>query len=101
MSELKCCPLCPAFSTCTHKGECCPECPYFDPDDSICLAPEIKKARARAARKARTKIETSDDVDPETFLFEDEEDEEYEPARGKTGDFEDDFEDEESDDFDW
>lgn len=71
MSELKCCKRCGAFYTCTHKGECCPECEYFDPIDHICLAVDepipVKKPQAR---------NQFEDVDPETFLFEDDEDDE-------------------------
>jgi len=72
LSELKCCRLCPAYSTCTHKGECCPECPYFDPEEGICLAPES----AKKPRKIRVRVQKPKEVDPETFLFEDDEEEE-------------------------
>lgn len=72
MSELKCCKLCGAFNTCETKTECCPECQYFDEIDSICLAPdELKKSK----RKAKVVIEKVEEVDPETFLFEDDEEE--------------------------
>ncbi|MHA1576838.1 MAG: hypothetical protein ACTSU3_05705 [Candidatus Thorarchaeota archaeon] len=73
MSELKCCKLCGAFSTCTDKKACCPECQYFDETDNICLAPdEMKKAKRKPAVVI---VEDTGDVDPETFLFEDDEDE--------------------------
>lgn len=72
MSELKCCQKCGAFTTCTHKGECCPECDYFDPIDQICMLVQVKK------RTKRVEAEESPEIDPETFLFEDDEEEEAE-----------------------
>ena len=70
VSELKCCKKCGAFTTCTTKGECCPECEWFDPIDNICMAiPEQKKAKPQKMED-EVSIE-SDDVDPDTFLFED------------------------------
>ena len=76
MSELKCCKLWGAFSTCETKTECCPECQYFDEIDSICLAPEaLKKSKAKAKV-----IERVEDVDPETFLFEDDDEDEDEDS---------------------
>lgn len=92
---LKCCRLCGAFLTCDHKGECCPECSYFDEKDYLCLAPEqMKKAVKSKKVKTETEEETSfddDEVDPETFLFEDDEDDELD-------DFDDEDEDDEFDD---
>ena len=70
MSELKCCKRCGAFKTCDHKGECCVECEYFDPVDIICMAPpEVK------TKKVEEVVE-DDEIDPATFLFEDDDDEE-------------------------
>ncbi|MFX0046283.1 MAG: hypothetical protein ACFE8Z_10590, partial [Candidatus Hermodarchaeota archaeon] len=57
--------ICGAFYTCTNKGECCPECEHFDPLDNLCMAGHLKKKTP----KTRTRIE--EDVDPETFLFDD------------------------------
>ena len=78
MSELKCCKLCGAFTTCETKTECCPECQYFDEIDSICLAPEaLKKSKAKAVVRD---VERAEDVDPETFLFEDDDEDEDEES---------------------
>lgn len=105
VSELKCCKICGAFLTCDNKGECCPECQYFDEADNLCLAPEALKK----AKKAKV-TKTSEEVDPETFLFEDdeEEDEEEEFVAEEEDeedeedfDFEDEDEDFESEDDDW
>ncbi|TFG07681.1 hypothetical protein EU538_08435 [Candidatus Thorarchaeota archaeon] len=74
MSELKCCKLCGAFKTCTHKGECCIECRYFDPVDMICLAPLKKKKQAEENGSHDEVTYSSDGIDPQTFLFEDDED---------------------------
>ncbi|MHA1963110.1 MAG: hypothetical protein ACXACG_04055 [Candidatus Thorarchaeota archaeon] len=72
MSELKCCKRCGAFTTCTTKGECCPECEWFDPIDNLCMAiPEKKKAKSLKRDDAKE----NDDVDPDTFLFEDDDEE--------------------------
>lgn len=73
VSELKCCKLCGAFSTCEDKKACCPECQFYDETDNVCLAPdEMKKAKRKPAVVV---VEETGDVDPETFLFEDDEDE--------------------------
>lgn len=99
MSELKCCKRCGAFLTCDHKGECCVECEYFDPIDMICIAGPEKKAKP-------TKEETSKEVDPDTFLFEDDEEDEdlsdLPPERGKEEEEEEeeDFDDDDDEDFD-
>jgi len=69
--SLKCCNKCGAYSICKTKTDtgCCPECEYFDPIDNLCMAiPEKKKAK-------EAKIEDSDEVDPDTFLFEDDDEE--------------------------
>ncbi|MFW9912791.1 MAG: hypothetical protein ACFFEU_09980 [Candidatus Thorarchaeota archaeon] len=71
MSELKCCKLCGAFYTCDHKGECCPECEHYDPLDNLCMASHLKKKAKRDA----TLEERNEDIDPDTFLFEDDDDE--------------------------
>jgi hypothetical protein len=68
VSELKCCKICGAFYTCTNKGECCPECEHFDPLDNLCMAGHLKK------KAAKTRARKEEDVDPETFLFEDDDD---------------------------
>ncbi len=83
MSELKCCKLCGAFSTCTNKGECCPECEYFDAVDAVCMA---IKSPSKASKKPITIEENADDVDPETFLFEDDDEEEEEKLSDSTDD---------------
>ncbi|MGY5876465.1 MAG: hypothetical protein RTU30_12025 [Candidatus Thorarchaeota archaeon] len=83
---LKCCKICGAFSTCDHKGECCPECSYFDEKDYLCLAPEQMKKEAKAKKKpVIEELDEGDDVDPETFLFEDDDEEEEEVTK-KSGD---------------
>ena len=70
MSELKCCKRCGAFLTCDHKGECCVECEHFDPLDILCMAgPERKTTNIEP-------IEEDDEIDPATFLFEDDDDDE-------------------------
>ena len=70
MSELKCCRICDAFVTCETKSECCPECHFYDPADNLCMTiPDRKKAKA-------VKSEESEEIDPDTFLFEDDDDEE-------------------------
>jgi hypothetical protein len=69
VSELKCCKRCGAFTTCTNKGECCPECEWFDPIDNVCMAVPLKKAKPQK-EEMNAGLE-SDDVDPDTFLFED------------------------------
>ena len=68
MSELKCCKRCGAFLTCEHKGECCVECDYFDPLDVLCMAGPEKKAKPQ-------KEEIEVEVDPETYLFEEDDEE--------------------------
>ena len=78
MSELKCCKLCGAFTTCETKNECCPECQYFDEIDSICLAPDVLK---KSKSKAKV-IERLEEVDPETFLFEDDDEDEESSSSG-------------------
>ncbi len=60
----------------------------------MCLAPEVEKARARALRKAKVRAKPVDEVDPDTFLFEDDEEEEYEPAKINAGSLDDLEEDE-------
>ena len=96
MSELKCCKLCGAFLTCDNKGECCPECQYFDEADNLCLAPE----KLKKIKKAKP-VKKPDEVDPETFLFEDDEEEEEEDADIDEGDdFDDDDDDDDFDDDD-
>ena len=74
MSELKCCKRCGAFTTCTTKGECCPECEWFDPIDNLCMAiPE--KTEVKSPKRVDEEVEVViDDVDPDTFLFEDDDD---------------------------
>ena len=99
VSELKCCKRCGAFTTCTTKGECCPECEWFDPIDNLCMAiPETKKAKSP---KLDDKVVVeSEDVDPDTFLFEDddedEDDSDLPPERESSGDDKSSF-----DDDDW
>ena len=69
-SELKCCKKCGAYVTCTTKGECCPECEYFDPIDNLCMAiPERKKAK-------KVELSEPEEIDPDTFLFEDDDEDE-------------------------
>lgn len=78
MSELKCCKLCASFKTCDRKNDCCPECKYFDVVDVVCLAPEVlKKKKKTEPTIVSEDDEFSSDVDPETFLFEDD-DEDFE-----------------------
>lgn len=95
VSELKCCKRCGAFLTCDHKGECCVECDYFDPVDVVCMAGPEKKAKPQ-------KEETDIEVDPETFLFEEDDEEEdlvgLPPERDLVED--DDVDQEEDEDFD-
>ena len=85
MSELKCCKRCGAFTTCTTKGECCPECESFDPVDNLCMAiPEKKQVK-------QERIEESEEVDPDTFLFEDDDEDDEDtsdlpPKRESTDD---------------
>ena len=86
VSELKCCKLCGSFYTCEHKGECCPECTYFDQDDNICLAPDALKK----GKKPRQVMEKVEEVDPETFLFDDIEDEDEEDLLSDDDDDDDD-----------
>ncbi len=89
MSELKCCKLCGAFLTCDHKGECCAECEYFDPQDILCMAPEaLKKAKNKEVAVNRF---DDDEVDPQTFLFEDDDDAEEEADTTDTLDVEDEW----------
>ena len=72
VSELKCCKRCGAFLTCDHKGECCVECEHFDPMDILCMAgPEVK-----AAAPVESLAVDDEEVDPATFLFEDDDEEE-------------------------
>ncbi len=95
---LKCCNICGAFLTCNHKGECCPECSYFDEKDYLCLAPDqLKKAaKAKKTKLIEEEISNDDDVDPETFLFEDDDDEDLEESSEDSQD-----EDFSFDDSDW
>jgi len=87
LSELKCCKLCGAFLTCDHKSECCPECEYFDPQDILCMAPEaLKKAKNKEVAVNRF---DDDEVDPQTFLFEDDDEAEEETDTTDTLDVED------------
>lgn len=101
MSELKCCKLCGAFYTCDHKGECCPECEHFDPVDILCMAGHLKKRIKKSADTAK-----GDGVDPETFLFEDDDDEEIDeeslpPEREILDEDDDEDLDEDFDDDEW
>ena len=107
MSELKCCKLCGAYLTCDHKGECCVECDYFDPVDMVCMAgPERKQTSS-----PKQKVDDSDDeIDPATFLFEDDDEDEdlsdLSPERDADDDDDDDIDDEddfnfEEEDDDW
>ncbi|MFW9769730.1 MAG: hypothetical protein ACFFF9_15425 [Candidatus Thorarchaeota archaeon] len=90
MSELKCCKRCGAFLTCTTKGECCPECEYFDPVDNICMAiPKRKKS------KQDSFDDEPDEIDPDTYLFEDDDEDE------DLSDLPPEREEEEDDDFDF
>lgn len=70
MSELKCCKLCGAFYTCDHKGECCPECEHYDPLDNLCMAGHLKKKDKRNEKSE----ERDEEIDPDTFLFDDDDD---------------------------
>ncbi len=107
VSELKCCKRCPAFATCTTKGECCPECEWFDPIDNVCMAvPEKTKEEPLKSEE----IEPSKDdaeVDPVTFLWEDDDDDDdlsgLPPERDTSDDEDDDDEDSFGfdDDDDW
>jgi len=76
------------------------ECPYFDEEDYVCLAPEVEKRRIRTTKNIEAEPV---EVDPETFLFED--DEEEVSAGRIMEDYElDDFESEgldEDDDLGW
>ena len=96
MSELKCCKICGAFYTCNHKGECCPECEHYDPIDNLCMAGHLKKKAKRDA----TLEERNEDVDPDTFLFEDDDDED-EDEEGLPPERELEEEDDFLDDDDW
>jgi len=71
VSELKCCKRCGAFTTCDHKGECCVECEFFDPVDMLCMAGPEKKT----TKTEREEVEDNE-IDPATFLFEDDDEEE-------------------------
>lgn len=100
VSELKCCKICGAFYTCDHKGECCPECEHYDPLDNLCMAGHLKKKIKRTDELD----ELEEEVDPDTFLFEDDDEDELEddsdlpPER----DLDDDDDDDEFlDDDDW
>jgi hypothetical protein len=95
VSELKCCKLCGAFLTCDNKGECCPECQYFDEADNLCLAPE----KLKRTKKAKP-VKKPEEVDPETFLFDDDDDEEDEDE-GEDADIEEEEEDFDDDDEDF
>ncbi len=90
---MKCCKICGAFLTCENKGECCPECQYFDETDNICLAPE----KLKKTKKAKP-VKKPDEVDPETFLFEDDEEEE-DADIDEEDDFDDDEDFDDEDDF--
>ncbi len=100
VSEMKCCKRCGAYLTCDHKGECCVECEYYDPVDNICLAGPEKKT------KKVEKVEEEEDIDPATFLWDDdEEDEDLDdlPPERDADDEDDDFsfDDDISNDDDW
>ncbi len=102
VSELKCCKRCGAYLTCDHKGECCVECEYFDPVDIVCMAgPERKPTSPQ-----KPKMEENDgEIDPATFLFEDDDEDEdlsdLPPERDSDEDDDDDDDfDEDDDDFD-
>ncbi|TFG96513.1 hypothetical protein E4H12_10900 [Candidatus Thorarchaeota archaeon] len=101
MSELKCCNRCGAFVACTHKGECCVECENFDPIDILCMAGPEKKSR-----KTENEV-VEEEVDPETFLFEDDDEEDEDltglPPERDTDDDDDDDDDlfDPADDDDW
>lgn len=100
MSELKCCKICGAYYTCDHKGECCPECEHYDPLDNLCMAGHLKK-RAKQASEA---IQMEDDVDPETFLFDDDDEDEEDDSDlppERDADDEMDIYDDDDDDGDW
>ena len=99
MSELKCCKRCGAFLTCDHKGECCVECEYFDPVDILCMAGPEKKSK-----KIDKFEEEEEEIDPATFLFEDDDEDEdlsdLPPERdADDDDFDDDFDDAEDEDW--
>ncbi len=99
MSELKCCRICGAFLTCDRKGECCPECQYFDESDMLCLAPDALK---RQAKKKVVEVEEEagdDEVDPETFLFEDDDEDEDNTVKSDDDDL--DSEDTAVEDVEW
>ncbi|MFX1261959.1 MAG: hypothetical protein ACFFAZ_07730 [Promethearchaeota archaeon] len=97
MSELKCCKICGAFYTCDHKGECCPECEHYDPIDNLCMAGHLKKKAMRDA----TLEERNEDVDPDTFLFEDDDEDEFDDDSNLPPERELEEEDEFFDDDDW
>ena len=73
VSELKCCKICGAFYTCDHKGECCPECEHYDPLDNLCMAGHLKKK----ARPEDALEDLNEEIDPDTFLFEDDEEDDF------------------------
>jgi hypothetical protein len=98
VSELKCCKKCGAYLTCTTKGECCPECQWFDPIDNVCMAiPDRKKSKSSKIDDE----ELDDEVDPDTFLFEDDdEDDDLSDLPPERDSDDEDDEDEDSFDFD-
>lgn len=99
MSELKCCKRCGAFLTCTTKGECCPECEYFDPVDNVCMAIPVRK-KEKQARDGEP-----EEIDPDTYLFEDDDEDEdlsdLPPERNSDDDEIDDDEIDDDEDFDF
>lgn len=67
----------------------------------LCLAPDALKKKIKKSKPPETEeidIEDKDDVDPETFLFEDDEEEEEEDFLADEEEEDDDFDDD--DDFD-
>ncbi len=99
VSELKCCKRCGAFLTCTTKGECCPECEYFDPVDNVCMAIPVRK-KEKQARDGEP-----EEIDPDTYLFEDDDEDEdlsdLPPERNSDDDEIDDDEIDDDEDFDF
>lgn len=100
VSELKCCKRCGAFLTCTHKGECCPECEWFDPIDNLCLAAPIKK-KEKPVKSFGEEGKADSEIDPDTFLFEDDEEEDDLSDLPPEREVEDDDEEEDDEDFDF
>jgi hypothetical protein len=107
VSELKCCKRCGAFTTCTTKGECCPECEWFDPIDNLCMAIPEKTTEELPKSDEIEPAESDAEVDPVTFLWEDDdEDEDLSglPPEREAGDEDDEDDDSfgfDDDDDDW